>query len=87
MTREEKDRMHMVWEKGLLKLMQRLKEGPEAIDKSSNKYIVRFFGFLLLWKIVMTTITHLWKQMGPGGARSDGGSSSSSRSSRIIYLQ
>ena len=40
--------MHMVWEKGLLKLMQRLKEGPEAIDKSSNKYIVRFFGFLLL---------------------------------------
>ena len=35
--------MHMVWEKGLLKLMQRLKEGPEAIDKSSNKYIVRFF--------------------------------------------
>ena len=32
--------MHMVWEKGLLRLMKRLKEGPEAIDTSSDKYQV-----------------------------------------------
>lgn len=37
---EEKNRRHMVWEKGLLELMQKLQKGPKAIDKSTNSYQV-----------------------------------------------
>jgi len=37
---ESHQRRQMIWEQGLLTLMKRLKEGPEAIDTSSNKYQV-----------------------------------------------
>jgi len=41
LNEEEKDRRHMVWEKGLLELMQKLQKGPKAIDKSTNSYQVK----------------------------------------------
>jgi hypothetical protein len=39
---EFSERRQMIWEKGLLSLMKRLKEGPEALDTSSNKYKATF---------------------------------------------